>query len=54
MGAMLKELCEVIEARKISDKTMAVVLVFEEDVLWLICGHAPQVWKNLFMSRKMS
>ena len=25
-----------------SDRVMAVVLVFEEDVLRLICGHAPQ------------
>ena len=36
-----KELCEVVEVRRASDIAMAVVLLFVEDVLRLICGHAP-------------
>ena len=31
----------------VSDRVMAVVLVFEEDVLWLICGYAPQSGRSL-------
>ena len=43
MGVMVKEeLCEkVVEVRRISDRLMNVV-VFEEDVLRLICGYALQ------------
>ena len=37
-----EELCEkVVEVRKVSDRVMTVV-VFEEDVLRLICGYAPR------------
>ena len=37
-----EELCEmVVEVRRVSDRVMSVV-VFEEDVLRLICGYAPQ------------
>ena len=37
-----EELCEkVAEVRMVSDRVMTVV-VLEEDVLRLICGHAPQ------------
>ena len=43
MGEMVKEeMCEkVVEVRRVSDSVMTVV-VLEEDVLGLICGHAPQ------------
>ena len=37
-----EELCEyVVEVRRASDRVMTVVVVFEEDVLRLICGYAP-------------
>ena len=44
MAVMVKEeLCEkVVEVRMVSDRVMNVVVVFEEDVLRLICGYAPQ------------
>ena len=39
---VMEELCEnVVEVRRVSDRMMAVVMVFE-DVLRLICGYAPQ------------
>ena len=39
---LMEELCEnVIEVRRLSGRVVAVV-VFEEDVLRLICGYAPQ------------
>ena len=43
VGVMvMEELSEkVVEVRKVSDKVMTVV-VFQEDVLWFICEHAPQ------------
>ena len=42
-----KELCEkVVEVRRVSDRVMTLV-VFEEDVLRLICGHAPQGDRSL-------
>ena len=43
VGVMVKEeLCrKVVEVRRVSDIVMSVV-VFEEDVLRLICGYAPQ------------
>ena len=43
MGVMVKEkLCEkVVEVRMVSDGVMTLV-VFEEDVLGLICGYAAQ------------
>ena len=38
-----EELCEnVVEIRMVSDGVMTVVVVFEEDVLMLICGYAPR------------
>ena len=38
-----EELCEkLVEIGRVSSGVMAVVLVFEEDVLWLICGHVQQ------------
>ena len=57
VGVMVKEeLCEkVLEVRRICDRVMTLV-VFEEDVLRLICGYAPQsgrsFWRknSLFMS----
>ena len=44
MGVMVKEeMCEkVVEVRMVSDRVMTHVVVFEEDVLSLICGYAPQ------------
>ena len=48
---MVKEdLCEkVTEVRRVSDRVMTVVL-FEEDVLWLICEYALQSGrKTVFM-----
>ena len=44
-----EELCEkVIEVRTVSDRVMTVV-VFEEDVLRLICGYSPQRGKTVFL-----
>ena len=45
-----KELCDkVVEVGRVSDRVMSVI-VFEEDVLRLICGYATQsvedVWKK--------
>ena len=40
---MVKDLCEkVVEVKMASDRVMTLVAVFEEEVLRLICGHAPQ------------
>ena len=43
VGDMVKvEMCaKVVEVRRVSDRVMIVVVVFEEDVLRLICG-----WKK--------
>ena len=35
------------EVRRVSDKVMTLVVVFEENVLWLICGYAPQSGRSL-------
>ena len=47
MDIMVKEeMCEeVVEVRRVSDRVMTVV-VFEEDVLRLICWYAPQSGRN--------
>ena len=47
-GVMVKEkLCEkLVEVRRVCDRVMTVV-VFEEDVLRLICGYAPQFGRSL-------
>ena len=38
-----EELCEkVVEPRRVSDRVMTVVVVFEEDVMRLIGEYAPQ------------
>ena len=44
VGVMLKgELCvNVVEVKRVSDRVMTVVVFFEEGVLRLICGYAPQ------------
>ena len=48
VGVMVKEeLCEKVVEARTSDRVMTVV-VFEEDVLSLICGYAPQSG-SLFM-----
>ena len=46
-GVMVKEeLCEkVVEVRRVCDRVMTVV--FEEDVLRLICGYAPHSGRSL-------
>ena len=47
---MNDELCEVVvDKRRVIDRMMAVVLVFEEDVLRLICGYAPQSGRKVFL-----
>ena len=51
---VMEELCEkMVEVRKLSERVMNVV--FEEDVLRLICGYAPQngrsLKKRVFMTR---
>ena len=42
LGVMVKEeLCEkVVKVRMVSDRAMAVLVVFEDDVLRLVCAHA--------------
>ena len=42
-----EELCKVMEIRRVSDRVMAVVLDFEEDVLKLICGYAMHIGGRL-------
>jgi len=44
VGILIKEeLCEkVVEVRRKSDRVMAVVLIFEEVVVRVICAHGPQ------------
>ena len=46
---MVKEvLCvKVVEVRTVSDRLIAVVLVFEKDVLRMTCGYAPQIGRRL-------
>ena len=45
---MKEELHEkVVEVRRVSDRVKTVVVVFEEDVLRLICGYAPQCGRSL-------
>ena len=45
---MVEELCEeVVEVKRVSNGVMAIVFVFEEDVLMLICGYAPQCGQSL-------
>ena len=31
-----------MEVKRVSDRVMTLVVVFEVDVLWLICGYVPQ------------
>ena len=44
VGVLVKEeLCEkVVEVRRKSDRVMAIVMAFEEEVVRVICGYAPQ------------
>ena len=45
---MKEELCEkMVEVRRLSDRVMTVSVVFEEDVLRLICGYVPQCGRCL-------
>ena len=44
MGVMVKEMCiKVVEVRRVSNRVMTVAIVFEEEVLMLICGYARKV-----------
>ena len=51
---------KVVEVRRLRDRVTTLVVVFEEDVLRLICGNAPQIdeaWKPstlYMMSRNVS
>ena len=55
MGVMImEELREVIEVRRMRDRVMVVVLVFEEDVLSLICGQRQLLEDKCFHEFKMS
>ena len=41
-------MCEkMVEVRRVTDRVMTVVVVYEEDVLRLICGHDPQGGRSL-------
>ena len=44
VGVVVKEeLCDkVVEVRRVSDRVMTLVVVFEEDVLRFMCEYAPQ------------
>ena len=42
VGVTVEDMCEVVEARRVSDRVITVVLVLEEDLMRLICGCAPQ------------
>ena len=43
-----EELCEeVVEVRRVSNRVMAVLLAFDEDVLMLISEYAPQFERTL-------
>ena len=45
---MVEELCEkVVEVRRVTNRVMALVVVLEEDVPRLICGHDPQCGRSL-------
>ena len=48
VGILVKErLCEKVEeVRRKSDKVMAMGLVFEEEVIRVICAYAPQVGRS--------
>ena len=48
VGILVKEeLCEkVVEVRRKSDRVMAMVLVFEGEVIRVICAYAPQVERS--------
>ena len=55
MGVMVKEKVreKVVDVRMVSDRVMTLVVVFEEDVLSLICGYAPQreeVWRPAWVT----
>ena len=49
VGVMVKEeMCEkVVEVRRVSDRVITLVVAFEEDVLRLIYGYAPQNGRSL-------
>ena len=42
-----EELYEVVRIRRVSEGVMVVMLVFEGDMLRLVCEYAPQSWRTL-------
>ena len=45
---MKEELCEkVVDVRRVSDRVMTVVVVYEEDMLRLICAYDLQSGRSL-------
>ena len=43
-----EELCvKVVEVRRVSDRVMILLVVYEQDVLRLVCGYAPQSGRSL-------
>ena len=43
---MKEKLCKKVEVRKKSDRVMAMMLVFEEEVIRVICAYARQVGRR--------
>ena len=44
---MKEELCEkVVEVRRKSDRVIAMVLIFKEEVITVICAYAAQVGRS--------
>ena len=44
---MKEKLCEkIVEVQRKSDRVMAKVLVFEEEVISVICAYAPQMRRS--------
>ena len=44
---MKEELCKkVVDVQRKSDRVLAMVLVFEEEVIRVICAYAPQVGRS--------
>ena len=54
MVILKEDLCvTVVEVSRFSGRVMAVVLIFEEDVLRLTCGHALALWKKFLKEKKI-
>ena len=47
VGILVKELCEkVVEVQRKSDRGMAMVLVFEEEIIQVMSAYSPQVGRS--------